>query len=135
MMRSNFIPGEILLFLAIQLHGCTYTSSVSQTNIPLQRNHPIEASVKKYIILGFNFDNDEVYQLQEKLVKKCPEGKVRGILTQDMRTLYFWVIFWARETIAKGYCITQKSMTEGEITTDPDMASAVIEDTDLPSKN
>jgi hypothetical protein len=102
------------LFLPFIMTSCTYTSSVSQTNVPPQRGHLVEASVKKYIVLGFNFDNDEVLELRHKLSEKCPNSAIRGIMTQDLRTLYFLGFFWARETHAVGYCTGHHTADSGE---------------------
>lgn len=95
--------------ISLSLSGCTYTMAVSQTNIPSQRNKPVEASISKFIVLGFNFDNDYALQLSTKLKERCPQGEVRGVTTQDMMTLYFLTFFWAREIKAQGYCLTKKS--------------------------
>ena len=64
----------------------------------------VEATVKKYIVLGFSFDNDDVLQLTHKLQDKCPSGAIRGIMTEDLTTLYLLFFFWARETHAQGFC-------------------------------
>lgn len=103
---------RVLLFLglsSLSMNGCTYTNAVSQTNIPLNRSKPIEASVDKFIFFNFNFDNDYTLQLASKLKKRCPQGDVRGITTQDKTTLYFLFIFWSREVTAKGYCQAHKT--------------------------
>ncbi|MES2745294.1 MAG: hypothetical protein V4655_07695 [Bdellovibrionota bacterium] len=103
---------SLLLFGA--LNGCAYTSAVSLTNIPAQRDKPVEVSVKRWIFLGFNFDNDQVNEIIPKLKEKCPNGSVRGILTKDLTKAYFLAFIWARETIAKGYCVTSKSVAMDE---------------------
>jgi len=95
--------------ICLNLSGCTYTMAVSQTNIPSQRNNLVEASVSKFIVLGFNFDNDYALQLSTKLKERCPQGVVRGVTTQDMMTLYFLHFFWEREIKAQGYCLAKKS--------------------------
>ena len=102
------------LVLPFIMTSCTYTSSVSQTNVPPGRGHMVEASVKKYIVLGFNFDNDDVLELRHKLSEKCPKSAIRGIMTQDLRTLYFLMFFWARETRAVGYCTGHRTADAGE---------------------
>lgn len=115
MPRSSMMLASLLLgFWLATLSACTYTAAVSQTNIPAARNKPVEAEVRKFIVLGFNFDNDEVYKLVEKLKAQCPGGQVRGILTQDMRTLYFLFFFWARDTVAKGYCVGPQRVANGD---------------------
>lgn len=90
-------------------YGCSYVSTVSQTNIPSHRSHPVAANVYKFIFLGFNFTNDEVLKLTSELRKKCPRGDVRGILTKDIRTYYFLFFFWARETTASGFCVPNQN--------------------------
>ena len=111
----HFVSRLLLSFLCVtHLTSCTYTAAVSQTNVPLQRQKPIEASVYKFMFFGLNFSNEEVFTLSDKLKEKCPDGDVRGILTKDLRTLYFVFIFWARETQAKGYCIPAQKMNTVE---------------------
>ncbi len=105
--------GCAVLFASLQLStACTYTNAVSLTNTPSDRTNLVEASAKKNIFLGFNFDNDHVLTLTEKLKEQCPGGEVRGILTKDLTTLYFLGFFWARETIASGYCVKGKAVAE-----------------------
>ncbi|MCX6132130.1 MAG: hypothetical protein NTX25_24120 [Proteobacteria bacterium] len=107
-------PSIVLLVLAsFFCASCTYTMAVSQTNIPENRSKPVEAVEKKFIVLGFNFDNDYVFKLVDELKSKCPQGDVRGIMTQDMRTLYFLDFFWSREIVAKGYCVPHQSLIGG----------------------
>ncbi len=94
----------LLSLVSLTLSGCTYTVAVSQSNIPAQRNKPVEASVSKFMVLGLNFDNDYALQLTERLKERCPQGDVRGVTTQDTVTLYLLLFFWAREIKAQGYC-------------------------------
>lgn len=100
--------------IQLLVSGCTYTVAVSQSNIPAQRKKPVSASVSRFIVLGLNFDNDYALQLGTKLREGCPQGSVRGVTTQDMLTIYFPGIFWAREVTAQGYCMPQKSTAELE---------------------
>ncbi len=101
-----------ILGLSYALTACTYTNAVSLTNTPAERSQPVEVSVKKNIVLGFNFDNDQVLTLTKKLKEKCPGGEVKGILTKDSTTLYFLGFFWARETVATGYCVNAKAVAD-----------------------
>jgi hypothetical protein len=97
------------LLMSLLFSGCTYTMAVSQTNIPVQRKKQVEASVKKYIVLGFNFDNDYALDLTRKLQERCPQGRVRGVTTHDTVTFYLLFFFWAREISAQGYCLPQQN--------------------------
>ncbi len=99
-----------LLLLAT---ACTYTAAVTQTNVPADRSRPVKAEVKKYIVLGFNFSNDQVFTLTKKLAEQCPDGVVKGVLTQDQWTEYVLIFFWARETTATGYCVRGGKRTAG----------------------
>lgn len=108
--RAKYLASMMLGTLST-LCGCTYVNAVSQTNLPLDRQHVVHASVKKYIILGFNFDNDVFFELPRKLAEQCPGGAVRGVLTKDVTTLYLLSFFWARETEASGFC--QKGTVAG----------------------
>ncbi len=93
--------------IASYFSGCSYVASVSQTNLPKNRSQVVTAEVKKYIILGFNFDNEEFTKIPERLQEKCPGGRVEGVMTKDQVTLYALIFFWARHVEATGFC--QKS--------------------------
>ena len=107
-----------LIFSLFEIVGCTYTTAVSTTNIPANRNRKITAKTERYIILGFVFDNDEVLALPSMLADKCPGGVVQGITTQNMNTLYLLEFFWKREVVATGYCV-KSSLAEGPEIEDP----------------
>jgi hypothetical protein len=102
----------IPMVTTVCLSACTYTRAVSETNVPRERGRLVEAAVAKNIILGFNFDNDEVLQLTRKLRDKCPSGSVRGIMTQDLTTLYVGFFYWERKTLAKGYCVNGSGVAD-----------------------
>ena len=111
-MSATLIP----IVTTLCLSACTYTRAVSETNVPRERGRPVEVTVKKNIILGFNFDNDEVLQLTHKLREKCPSGSVRGIMTQDLTTLYLGFFYWERKTQAKGYCVNGSGVADNSET-------------------
>lgn len=102
-------PSSIALCLLLPLlKACTYTAAVSQTNIPADRKKVVQASVEKFMVLGFNFDNDYALRLSDKLKEACPRGEVRGVTTHDKVTLYFLAFFWKREISAQGYCTAHR---------------------------
>jgi len=86
------------------LTACTSLSTVSLTSIPAQRSNVVTADVSKTIILGFNFDNDYVDDLENQLKNKCPNGVISGILTKDEIIDYFIMIVWKHHIVATGYC-------------------------------
>ncbi len=90
--------------------GCTSLNSVSVTPIPRDRANQISAQSHRWIIFGFNFDNDYVDKVSEDLSKQCPDGRVSGILTKDQATMYFLFFVVKREVMATGYCEAQAPM-------------------------
>lgn len=89
--------------------ACSYVNAVSQTNIPRQRHKIVRAHTSRFMVLGFNFDNDYPYPLINQLKSQCANGQVRGLLTKDITTLYFLMFFWSREQFAEGYCVADQS--------------------------
>ncbi|MFP5519933.1 MAG: hypothetical protein ACLGGX_08515 [Bdellovibrionia bacterium] len=78
----------LLLVVSSLFSGCAYLNSVSLTSIPKERNNPIKVSKEKWIILGFNFDNDFVDEMNEEIHKQCPQGRATGLLTKDEAYLF-----------------------------------------------
>jgi hypothetical protein len=93
---------SLLLVLPL-LAGCASVNSISMTTIPKDRNQVVRAEVSKTIFLAFNFDNDFVDPLVEKLKAQCPQGIVTGILTKDEVISY--VIVHTRRVVATGFCV------------------------------
>lgn len=96
-----------LLSLSL-LSGCATLVSVSQTQIPAQRQNVVSADASKWIILALSFDNDYAYQIPQKLAAQCRGGAVRGILTKDENFNYFFGLVMKRKITAQGYCIRAK---------------------------
>lgn len=92
-----------MLMLTFCLTGCAALHSVSITEIPQNRNRRVEAEVSKFIFLAFNFDNDYIAEILDKLKRQCKGGKVEGILTKDESYNYF--LAHKRVIKANGYCI------------------------------
>jgi hypothetical protein len=86
------------------ISSCVSLQSVSLTQIPQQRSHPVKAETSKFIILFLSFDNDYVDKLNEDLKDQCRGGKVQGILTKDEVTNYFLGFVMKRSVSANGYC-------------------------------
>lgn len=95
----------LLPFVLIGVMSCRSVQSVSLTQIPPQRDKPVEAEVSKFIFLGFNFNNDFVDDLVVQLKDSCKGGQVKGILTKDEAINYFLWIFHTRRITARGYCV------------------------------
>ncbi|AHZ85949.1 hypothetical protein Bb109J_c0291 [Bdellovibrio bacteriovorus] len=93
-----------VLVLGSGLVGCASVNSVSLTPIPANRNTPVKAEVSRWIILGFNFDNDYIDPLVEDLKRQCPNGVVSGILTKD-ETIAYLLVF-KKHVVTTGFCNT-----------------------------
>ena len=87
------------------LSGCVSLNSVSLTQIPKKRKEMVSAESSRMIFLGFNFDNDYADQVTKKLMRKCPNGQIKGILTKDETKMYFLFFVYERVVSARGYCI------------------------------
>lgn len=90
------------------LSGCVSLNTVSLTSLPSERQKMIEAKVEKTIILGFNFDNDFVDELPQKLKSQCPNGQIQGVLTKDENINYFLFFVWKKSVSAQAYCVMGK---------------------------
>ena len=95
---------KLFLFVALTslLQGCVSLESVSLTQIPEERTNLVTADAHDYVFLGIVTQNDFANEAVEALKKKCPGGKLTGILTKQQSTSYFLVS--KREVIASGYC-------------------------------
>lgn len=95
---------NFILFLGL-FSSCSHLSSVSQTSIPAKKGRVVEARVERNIIFLFNFNNDYVDALTQKLMDQCPRGSVKGILTKDEDIVYFPLVFHKNVVTAKGFCV------------------------------
>lgn len=99
-------------FLILMTLSCSHLNSVSQTSIPKDRSHIVEAKVENNIIFLLNFSNEYLDQITQKLMDQCPNGSVTGILTKDENITYFPIIFHKNIVTAKGYCIEETKKTK-----------------------
>lgn len=101
---NQFLTKRMLTLsvLTLLMSGCASINSVSLTPIPSQRSNPVKAEVSKFIILGFNFDNDFIDPLVEDLKRQCPNGVVSGVLTKDETISYF--LAFRKQVTATGFC-------------------------------
>lgn len=98
-----------LLIVLFLLSGCVSLNTLSLTSLPSDRQKLIEAKVEKTIILGFNFDNDFVDELPQKLKAQCPNGQIQGVLTKDENINYFFYFVWKKSITSQAYCVVGKS--------------------------
>jgi hypothetical protein len=101
--KEKVIHTVILSLIIILLNACAFVSSVSLTQIPKDRQNVVTASTEKFIILGFNFNNDYVDNIEKDLRSQCQGGEVRGILTKDEVISYF--LAHTRKITATGFCV------------------------------
>lgn len=102
---KNFILFLALVFI---MSSCSLVSSVSQTSIPKNKSNVVTAKVENGIIFLFNFNNDYLDELTQKLIDQCPNGSVKGILTKDENITYFPIIYHKNVVTASGYCVSSK---------------------------
>lgn len=95
----------LALFMMVYFIGCAQVRSVSQTSIPQKRTNQVKAEVTKNIFLFLNFNTNYLNELSDQLKKKCPEGRIEGILTKDVHITYFPIIFHQDHITAEGYCV------------------------------
>ena len=94
----------VLILAVFLLSSCAYLRSASQTSIPKRRGKEITAESYKFIFLLLNFDNSFADEAREKLIKKCPNGNIKGILTKSEDIVYFPLIAHAKQVTVKGFC-------------------------------
>lgn len=97
-----------IISISFALSGCAYLQSVSTTQIPAERQHKVSTERSRFIVLGFNFNNDYVNEMADDLAGKCPGGKVQGILTKHESIVYFPLFFQTVKVKAEGYCVGSK---------------------------
>lgn len=95
------------LLIAFFVSSCSFLQNVSQTSIPKNRSHPVDASSDKFVILLLNFNNDFVSEVKEDLKRKCPGGRVEGITSKTESVVYFPILVSRYIVSAHGYCQTQ----------------------------
>lgn len=103
MARTRAILPPTALLLVLLLGGCASLKSVSLSQVPLDRNQPIEAEASSWAIFGIYFSNSFVDDAIEGLKDKCPRGKVSGVYTKyDGRSYVLWT---TRTVKATAYCV------------------------------
>lgn len=100
-MKSQLL---ITVLLSIGLTGCASLNSVSLTPVPANRGNEVTSETERWIIMGFNFDNDYADLAARNLARKCPGGKISGILTKDEVYAYFLFFVMKKRVVATGYC-------------------------------
>lgn len=109
----NLKTAFTLTAVSLALSACASLNSVSVTPIPAARDHQVSATSERMIILGLNFDNDFADQVSADLSRKCPGGKISGILTKDESYMYFLFFVMKRKVTATGYCGGSIAMNDG----------------------
>lgn len=94
-----------LFLLTVLFSSCTHLNSVSTTPIPAMRKNKVRAENYRFIFFFFNFNNNYVDEMVEKLADQCPKGKIEGLLTKQESITYFPIIAHASQVTAEGYCV------------------------------
>lgn len=85
------------------LSACASLGSVSVTQIPADRSHPIQAESHDWTVFGIAGDNDFADDVPKQLNQQCPRGKVTGLITKSESKL--WVFVSRRRVTAHGFCV------------------------------
>lgn len=94
----------LLLLSLLFTFSCTHMASVSQTSIPAKKGRVVATEVEKNIIFLFNFSNDYVDEINDKLAAQCKAGSVEGVLTKHESITYFPIVYHKVKITAEGYC-------------------------------
>lgn len=93
---------HLLILSLLIFTSCASLNSVSLTQVPSDRSHPIEAEASSWAILGMHLSNGWVDDAIQGLRQKCSDGKVSGVYTKYEGRNYF---FWTTRTVkAHAYC-------------------------------
>lgn len=100
---------RLVLIAALLINtSCAQLVSVSMTQVPADRSHPIKAQSHDWVVLGFKFNNDFADKVRTDLQAQCPTGKVTGLYTKHETYLHLYLIivpFWKRVVSSEGYCV------------------------------
>lgn len=88
--------------LALLVSGCASLNSVSMTQVPSNRNKPIQASSSSWGFLGIFFTNSFVDDAVDDLRRQCPTGKISGVYTKHENR--FYLLMLKRMVTATAYC-------------------------------
>lgn len=101
-MKNLFIRNISLVMGLLMTTSCAVLRSVSMTQVPIDRSHPIESEAFTWGIFGIYFSNSFTDQAIDQLRDKCPNGKIVGVYTKFESKIYF---IWTTRTIkAKAFC-------------------------------
>jgi hypothetical protein len=109
------------------LSGCTTLHSVSLTSVPAQRSQKISAQREKFIVMGFNFENDYVADVAADLRRQCPQGFISGVLTKHETVNYFLYLFWKQRVTSEAFC-SNKAVSKADRPRRPSSSEDVAAD-------
>lgn len=94
----------------VALSACASLGSVSVTQIPTDRSHPIAAESHDWTVFGLAGDNDYADEVPKQLSQQCPRGKITGLLTKSESKL--WVFVSRRRVTARGFCVNEAAQPQ-----------------------
>ncbi len=105
-MKSKHLSFDLTCLLSLVLtfafSSCASLNSVSITQVPANRNKPIETEASTWAILGLHFSNSFADEAVEDLKKQCAGGKISGVFTKYQgRNFFLWT---TRTVTAKAFC-------------------------------
>lgn len=103
--RNPSSPWRLALVVApcLALTACASLGSVSITQVPTDRSHPIQAESHDWTVFGLAGDNDYADEVPKQLAQQCPTGKITGLMTKSESKL--WIIVARRRVTAHGFCV------------------------------
>lgn len=102
MLNKSLLKKLSVCVLALSFTGCAVLHSVSMTSYPKNRQTPVQAQVKKFVFLGFNFNNDFVLDLTPQLQQQCPNRTITGITSKYESR---WYVFAHQMIVtSQGFC-------------------------------
>jgi len=92
----------ILACLSVFSGACASLQSVSMTQVPTDRSHPIEANSSSWGLFGIFFTNSFADDAVKELQGKCPNGRITGVFTKQESRFYLLVL--ERKVLATAFC-------------------------------
>lgn len=95
-----------ILCLMLFATGCSHVHSVHQDTIEATPGQRVEVMGQKRVWFNFNFDNSFIDETYEKLVAKCPGGRIHSVSSR--LSSENGVFFWFSRVKFAGVCVKEE---------------------------